>query len=264
MMLDDCRSRAIFGDRLWGDRLMRFVYMDEAGTSANEPITMVVGLIVNADAQLMDAEAAIREVLDGVPKVYRDGFVFHADSVWNNPKYRPEWAMADRLALLKRMMGLPRRLQIPIAYGMVRRSASSEPVGKLSAAQYHHVQAFGFCVARADKHIREYAGPKEIGSIVVEDVPEMRRFLNGYIKQESEFRVSRIRKSVLFVEKDEDPLTQLSDAIAFGMRRYHSELEFGTEFATAIWGSRQPPPPLADFATLSSSGVYSWSNQRPA
>jgi hypothetical protein len=294
MMLDDCRSRAIFGDRLWGDRLMRFVYMDEAGTSANEPMTVVVGLIVDADAQLMDTEAAIREVNDGVPTAFRDGFVFHADAIWNDPKYRAEWSMADRLAVLKRMMALPRRLKVPIAFSLVRRDGSRVPPGKpgqMSAAQFEHAMAFGFCVARADKYIRERAEPKEIGSIVAEDVPEMRRFLKaavqvwrdnpttlppgavqltleeqklGYVKQESEFRVSRIRKSVLFVEKNEDPLTQLADAIAFGLRRYHCELDLGADLATAIFGDQQPPPPLADFTTPTSSGVYGWSNRPPA
>jgi hypothetical protein len=270
---------------------MRFVYMDEAGTDADSPVTMVVGLIVNADTQLMDAEAAIREVNDGVPASLRKGeFIFHADAIWSDPKYRAEWALSDRIAVLKRMMALPRRLQIPIAFGMVRRNASTETVGRLSAAQVHHVRAFECCVARADKHIREFAHPREIGSIVSEDVPEMRRFLKaavsrfrdnpvvlgpglvqpteeekqlGYIKQESEFRVSRIRKSVLFVEKDEDPLTQLADAIAFGLKRYHSEQHLGADFATAIFGSQQPVPPLSDFTTPTSSGVWYWMSQPP-
>jgi hypothetical protein len=288
MMLDDCRSLAVFGGRLWGDRLVRFLYMDEAGTSAKEPITIVVGLIVDADAQLMDAEAAIREVNDGVPNVYRDGFVFHADAIWSDKKYRAEWSMPDRLALLKRMMALPRRLRIPIAFGFVRRSRPlpANAVGKISAAQLHHAQAFAYCVARADKFIREHAGVKEIGSIVSEDVPKMKHFLKravnifrdnplilppliaqptqeeqrlGYMRQESEFRISRIRKSILFVEKDEDPLTQLADAVAFGLRRYHCELDFGEDFARAIYGESLPP--LEDFATEVSSGVWRWGDR---
>jgi hypothetical protein len=79
----------------------------------------------------------------------------------------------------------------------------------------------------------------------------------GYVKQESEMRVSRIRKSILFVEKNEDPLTQLADAVAFGLKRYHSELDFGADFAAAIFGPT-PPPPLADFTGPSSMGVYRW------
>jgi Protein of unknown function (DUF3800) len=260
---------------------MRFVYMDEAGTSAKEPITIVSGLIIEADSQLMDVEAAIREVNDGVPEAFRKNFVFHADAVWSDPKYRAQWSMSDRLAFLGQTMALPRRLCVPIAYGLVRRSSSSFSEGKLSSAKVHHVQAFSMCVARADKYIRERCGPKEIGSIVAEDVPDMRRFIKlavnmfrdspevfppgsvmptlaeqklGYITQETDFRVSRIRRNILFVEKNEDPLTQLADAIAFGLRRYHSELEFGMDFATAIFGRRIPP--LADFRGPSSVCVY--------
>ena len=139
---------------------MRFIYMDEAGTDAHSPITVVVGLIVNADTQLMDAEAAIREVSDGVPGAFRQGFVFHADTIWNDVRYRAQWSLADRIALLKRMMALPRRLQIPIAFALVRRSAQGPQIGaraKLSKAQEHHIQAFAFCVASADKYIRDFA-----------------------------------------------------------------------------------------------------------
>lgn len=261
---------------------MRFVYMDEAGTSAKEPITIVAGLIIEADLQLVDVEAAIREVNDGVPSVFRSDFVFHADAVWNDPKYRAQWSMADRLGLLRRMMALPRRLHVPICYALVRRSSSiSSQEDKLSSAQLHHVQAFSMCVAHADRYIRNRCGPKEIGSIVAEDVPEMRRFIKlaanmlrdlplvfppgsvmptlaeqklGYITQETDFRVSRIRRSILFVEKNEDPLTQLADAVAFGLRRYHSELEFGMDFANTIFGGRIPP--LADFRGPSSVYTY--------
>ena len=51
--------RALFGGLLWGDAAMRFIHVDEAGTSEHEPVTVVVGLIVDADKQLMIAEAAI-------------------------------------------------------------------------------------------------------------------------------------------------------------------------------------------------------------
>jgi hypothetical protein len=80
---------------------MRFVYVDEAGTSAEEPVTVVVGVIAHADKQVMFAEGAINEVLGAVPPKFKDGFVFHAKDVWGNERYRSDWSMADRLVFLK-------------------------------------------------------------------------------------------------------------------------------------------------------------------
>lgn len=63
---------------------MRFIYMDEAGTSEQEPVTIVVGLIVDADNQLASAETAMKDVLGSVPRKFQKDFVFHAADVWSN------------------------------------------------------------------------------------------------------------------------------------------------------------------------------------
>jgi hypothetical protein len=98
MVASDYWPRALFGGLLWGDLPVRFVYTDEAGTSANEPTTIVVGLIVDADNQLMTAEAAINEILGAVLSKFREKFIFHATDVWGSEKYREEWTVPIRLA----------------------------------------------------------------------------------------------------------------------------------------------------------------------
>lgn len=249
--------------------------MDEAGTAAKEPVTIVVGLIVNADETLMLAETAINEVLGAVPDTFRPGFIFHATDIAGNPRYRAEWSMPDRQALLKAMMRLPRRLGIAISLGMVRRNAGAEQWildrQRLRLEQWHHLQAFWLCVSKADKYIREYADLREVATIVAEDVPVMRSHLrqvptvlrdhplvlppgmlrptlaeqaSGRIAQESEMRVTRIRRAVHFATKQDEPLLQLADACAFGFRRFFAELPGGLDFVRAILGQE---PPIEDF-----------------
>jgi hypothetical protein len=140
--------------------------------------------------------------------------------------------------------------------------------------------AFMMCLARADKYMREHAGLKEVATVVAEDVPEMRTFLKsaptvlrdnptisrpqdishtvrekelGYRIQESDWRATRIRRSIHFVGKEEDPLLQLSDACAFGLRRYFAEQQFGNDFANSILGFE---PVLEDFSNSASAYVF--------
>jgi hypothetical protein len=281
---------AIFGGLLWGDKAVRFIYTDEAGTSANEPVTIVVGIIVDADRELLMAEALVREILGSVPPKYQPGFVFHATEVWGSPKYRDDWGAPDRLGLLRRMMGVPRRLKLPISFGIMRRgSAPAFPplkhpkAPKMSSAQFEHLMAFGMCLAKADKYIRDHAGIGEVATVVAEDVPEMRRLLAvmpqilrdnpivlspecltmtdkeealGYRTQEGDCRVTRIRKAVHFVKKNDDPLTQVADACAFAFRRYFSGQSRGEELARAVFGNG-PLPPLNDFSSAASAGTFS-------
>lgn len=263
-------SRAFGGGLLWGDKPVRYLFMDEAGTSAVEPVTVVVALIADADNHVMSAEALALELLGCVPPQHKDGFVFHATQVFGDQKYREGWSMTDRLYLLKGMMSLPRRIGMAISLSAVWRNSIPEsdqnPRLRISSEQMDHLLAFSYCLTVADRNIRRFAGPREVASIVAEDVPDMRRFLKaapkawkdnpihlgpellrqterdlaaGYSTQSGEFRITRIRNSVHFVEKSEDPLVQVADACAYGFRRYFAGESFGQEFADAILGDHR-------------------------
>ena len=249
---------------------MRFVFVDEAGTSANEPVTVVVGIVADADNHLMNGEALVREILGGVPPKHKTGFVFHATQVFGDKKYQDGWSMTDRLHLLKSMMMVPRRVGMAVSIGVVWRSTGQfAELAKdqgISECQYDHFMAFMYCVASADASIRNNAGTREVASIVAEDERDMRRLLKqvprilrenpmhlspdmmrltardeaaGYNTQTGEVRVTRIRDSVNFVEKYEDPLVQVADACAYGFRRYFAREKFGTDFVDAILGDHK-------------------------
>lgn len=262
------RSEAILGGLLWGDQPVRYMFMDEAGTSAREPVTVIVGLIAHADDHVLSAEAAAIEAMGGVPSQFKDGFVFHATEVFGDAKYQlGGWSLTDRLNLLYDMMSIPRRIGMAICLAAQWRGAVdfTESYGALGLRpdQSDHLAAFNLCVCVADRNIRRHAGPRELATIVAEDHPEMRRFLKaapkilktnpislpqdmlrrtalddeaGYIKQSGDLRVTRIRNSVHFVAKDDDPLVQIADACAYGFRRYFAQEKFGNEFARSILG----------------------------
>jgi hypothetical protein len=264
---------------------MRYIFMDEAGTSEREPVTVVVGLIVHADDHLLSAESLALEILGAVPAQFRDDFVFHAMQVYGDPKYQKGgWSLTDRLGLLQAMMSVPRRIGMAICLaanwrGAVDFSAQHKGMG-LTPAQSDHHQAFVQCIFRADRAIRDNAGPREVASVVAEDVPEMRRHLKeipkvlrkkalylpqthlretvsdkeaGYKLQSGDYRVTRIRNSVHFVDKSDDPLVQIADACAYGFRRFFAGEKFGAEFARAILGDERI---LKNFASPGGAECY--------
>lgn len=246
---------------------MRYIFADEAGTSAHEPVTVVVGIIANADMHVMGAEGLVKEILGAVPSKFKADFVFHATQVFGDKKYQTDWTLNDRLLLLEAMMSVPRRMGMALTVstnwrGAVDHTEAAKSVG-LSQCQFEHLMTFGNCLAVADRNIRRHAQPNEVASVVAEDVPEMRRFLKmvpkifrdnpmhlgpeylretskdkqaGYLTQSGDLRISRIRNSVHFVEKSEDPLVQVADACAYGFRRYFAGEKFGDKFARAILG----------------------------
>lgn len=200
-------SRAFGDGLLWGDQPVRYVFVDEAGTSAPEPVTVVVGLIADADNHVMSAEALALEVLGGVPPQHKDGFVFHATQVFGDVKYQSGWSMSDRLLLLKSMMSIPRRIGMAITVAAQWRNAVQyDDLTRLSQSQFEHVMAFGLCLTVADRNIRRHAGPREVATVVAEDVPEMRRFLKvvPQIWRESSFHFGPelLRQTVKILQQD--------------------------------------------------------------
>ena len=221
--------------------------------------------IVHADTQWMLAYERIMVALSKVPARYRDEFIFHAKSVWGDPKLREGWGKGERLALLTEMMAIPRASGIALAYGLFYRDGEIDPsidLGNMTAVQYQHTQAFGACMASADQFITSFAAPNEVATVVAEDIPEMRRSLqdaalrlragmmsiqNAVVTQQIAGAVSknehtvnlRIRNmvdEVHFTSKAGAPFLWVADAVAFGFRRYLSNQTFGLDFAKAIIG----------------------------
>lgn len=284
-------SEAIFGGLLRGDKPLRYIFVDEAGTSAREPVTVVVGIIANADEHVMSAEAMAYEAMGAVPPEFRDE-PFHAMQVYGDKKYQDaNWSLTDRLELLHAMMRIPRQIGMAVCLAVHWRGAVdfSQNLGRLglTPAQSDHFAAFQLCLAVADRNIRKHAKPREVATVVAEDVPEMRKHLRaipqllrknpyilpqemlrrtvgdeeaGYIKQGGDIRITRIRSSVHFVDKEDDPLVQVADACAYGFRRYFAGENFGVEFVRSIVGHESV---LRNFASPGGAECYWPSDDSP-
>jgi hypothetical protein len=267
---------------------LRYVFIDEAGTSSREPISVVVGIIVHADNQCVTLEQAIASALELIPQQHRKRCEhFHAKTIWGEKALREHWPLEERMTLLQRMMSIPREMNLALAVGVCRRDTEipHSLLKNISLAQAHHGIAFQECIAWADLWIGKYAAAHEVATVIAEDTPEtkplfkhMARWLrtSGYtvpvedallsqpkgmcpLVDVDEFRkkkIKRIRMPIYFAEKSEEPLLQIADACAFGFRRFFSEQNHGTDFARSILGASYD---LDEFKMgFSAGGVFSW------
>ena len=241
---------------------VRLIYTDEAGVGANEPDTVVVGVIVSADAQWRRAAAAVLELLSTVPEPYRAGFISHASSVFHDEHLREHWSFDARLAFLHGMMSIPARLGLGVAWGLSRRRLKIELMPGHTLEQAQHAFAFQNCLAQADRVIRIFAHPAEVTVVVAEDSPDMRPFLRhvaGLLsarpltipiehvrssldehgvetRRAVEYSIERMIDTIHFAAKNQAILLQIADACAYGLRRYFMSKPFAAEFARSIAG----------------------------
>lgn len=276
-------GRALFGFELDGSMPVRYVYLDEAGTAAHEPITVEAGVIVKPDAVWKGIDAKIADIVSRlVPDEFRAGFVFHAKELFNGGRYRPRWPLADRLEVIKAFAAIPSEFDLPICVGTMRRTAPEKADDRLDQLrlkpqEWDHCFAFLCCVAAADTYLRENTPEDEVAHLAVEDCDRMRTFLdktyqalheypstfNGisYVDGKAQpsrpvdFKVSKFVDGPHFVGKARAPMLQLADACAFIFRRYMSEQSHADQLMEALLGPGGPWP-LDPLKKPSSMGIY--------
>jgi hypothetical protein len=279
-MLTETVARGLDGSPLSGGSPVYYIYLDEAGISAPEPVSVVTGVLIHADRHWRVAAEFLKSINDEfVPPVLREGFVFHAKTVWGGYReYRNIWPKEKRADYIGAVASIPRFIPTALSMCIVRRDAYEDsPSERWSKSDWHHFIAFWRCMARANKYVRDWGRHDEIATVVAEDVPDKRSFLrkalklpppewdlspdqliltdqdiaSGTILQTNTGPIDRVIDTIHFVEKGDGPLLQIADACAFTFRRYFSDQEYGTEWVEAMLGSdlnrREWQGPSSDF-----------------
>ena len=249
-------------------RSLKYAYMDEAGTSEREQVSVVLSVIVDADAQWRSAEAEIIEAVKTIPRHLLEGFVYSAKVVYNDPKFRRGWADEDRFAFLYRMMSIPRKLRIPICFGFQRRGNEIDPnllitppgVADLKAWQMDHLSAFMECTWEIEDFMKANTPPNEACSIKAECM-DMEPTLNKALRFMKRMPVpgvgtpivQRIIDKIEFLEKDDSPMLWLADSCAYAFRRFLAGQKYGDEAIETVVGHRLEPN---DWAVDSRSATF--------
>lgn len=218
---------------------MRFAYIDEAGISdpQREPVTIVAGVLVDADRQWTSLEDHFAELVERfVPHQQRDGFIFHAMDVWHGKGVfsRSTWK-GDRHEVLEALCDTITKFQLPIAYGQSTKAKITETVPEVTATneinRVAFMGAFFECAVRVEQWMREWA-PDEVAAIVAENNNDLRKYAKGVHKimrsgNVPEFMLQLVKElplkhvidTVYSAEKGEAPPLQLADLCAFLLKR---------------------------------------------
>jgi len=243
--------RSFSGDLLEGNRLVRLVYVDEAGLSLREPLVIVAAVIVDADRVLVDASRHLLELIEKwIPTHQRNGFVFHAGHLFNGTPHRcgkpferdhPDWPDEKRWKIAADLAAIPEKFGLKLAYGFLERSAYPEPDDLVTQKIWAetpskekqmltHALAFMHCAMRVDRFMREHT-PDEFCMMIVEDNDQSRRAIRDVQSQSQKFQVApgsywapylplrKIKEDPLFMPKRADSMLTVADFVAYVLKR---------------------------------------------
>jgi hypothetical protein len=229
---------------------VRFVYVDEAGISANEPVTVVAGVMVHADNQWKELELLIADLKrEYLPEKDIPSVIFHATDLFHGTGYfrREDWSKELRWEILEKLVSLPRKLSMPIILGL---SKADGPKSK-GQAMMEHILAYGWCIIAANDFMNAMVDKNEVATVVAENNNEARKHLkklhNNFANPDTDpampailrakLPISRIIDTVFFANKDEAALLQIADVCAFCIQRYAQRKPSSDRFVEALVGA---------------------------
>lgn len=227
---------------------MHRIYVDEAGISAGEPVSVVTAIIVRNAEDMARIEEALAHVRRHVPADMREGFVFHASDLFHRQKGTPSAELRDeaRGLILKELVAIPRALTIPLAVGYIRRGEPSSERTRRSAARVDHMAAFGSCLLSVARFMNHFANG-EFAEVIAEDCRDMRGLLREmptYLRGAAApdnwtcgISVDCIPGPVQFAGKGEALPLQLADSCAYAIRRHIGGLKHGAALFHCLMGS---------------------------
>tara|TARA_R110000824_G_scaffold50894_6_gene141898 strand:- start:11049 stop:11846 length:798 start_codon:yes stop_codon:yes gene_type:complete len=230
--------KAFGGGRLKGDKLMRFAHIDEAGTSAKEDWCVVAGVISSPDGQWRQLNNYLAECRkEFCPD--RPDIIFHAKDIFHGTKdfHRDNWSREKRAELLTELSKIPWKFSLPVIGSTVDKSKHKwekmdQSVGELQS--WHYALAFGMCVVNFEGFMRGLPDHREVGTVIAEDVPHMRRYAKFGYERISEptkawkgsnsayLPIERVVEEPLFSRKQGSALLQIADTVAFLIGRHRN------------------------------------------
>ncbi|ATG43680.1 DUF3800 domain-containing protein [Phaeobacter piscinae] len=229
---------------------MRFIYVDEAGTSKNEPYFIACGVISDPDECYLSVRQYYFDLSNDLFPEWEgfgDSVIFHAKDIWHGAGHwdRKKWPKRERMNILKRLVQVPVLFQLPLCFGILEKAGVAESLQvapdttakqreKLLARSIYSHGIHGMLQV-ADWWMAKNC-PSELAQVVAEDISDvkgaMAMFFSGLQKQDHDiaedlaaasepdwFVTERFIDTINYVAKSKSPMLQVADTFAFLVRR---------------------------------------------
>lgn len=260
--------RSLSGQKLEGTKLVRLIYMDEAGISKNERFLTVGAVAVHADEQLIGVEQRLDQLVEQwIPKSQRDGFVFHAKEIFNGGGVfqRDQWPLDKRLRIAVDLAHIPVAHDLKLGLAVADKSQSYpadfqekwDAAKEADRAVFLHASTFSACVMGIENWMRQSV-PDEVCLLISEDNDQARQTIKEVIrfqqsgaakysvndKYKKYFPLRKVREDPAFQPKRSSSVLQIADFWAYVAKRHHMQ----DPKASELWEIMEPSlvPPIFD------------------
>jgi len=243
---------SLTGHPLIGDKLTKFVYLDETGINpSRDKDTIVAGVFINPDSDLDAIDSGLNEVMiNKVPSsiylsqstIRPEGFVFHAKDYINgtglfrNLKNREEWDGGKGLEIASAIVGVIEENNIKCVWAKASndrgiKEAYSAAVISLMIRVDHFMLAnhYGEICMVVAEHNDYKRFLKDALVLLKNPIGVHKNNLDGSL-----LPLKTIKDTVHFVEKPECRAIQLADTVCYIRKRSLEGNQYYTELANRL------------------------------
>lgn len=243
-----------------GERMTRFVYLDEAGISnpEQEPWVVVAGFVLHADGQWKGLDRYLGDMIDDIfPEGPPEDFYFRGYDLWSgskqgyfaSPQNGGRFTGEQRWKILEQLISIPGLYSLPVVLGIndrrdhVFRSPEHgdgvHPLAPADEVIAEQASCYFQCALQVEKLMREHAQEDEVAILIAEHGPANKpvKQVHNWIRKaksvadlvnDAELNpewtqflpVERIVETAHFANKTDSLPLQLADICAFIIKRH--------------------------------------------
>lgn len=246
----------------------RHIYIDESGTSHNEPVMVVAGVVVKGNRQWRDIQRYLNSLIERYvhEEDRKPWFAFHATELFHGKGkvfgHRDRYPLERSREALKAILAIPAKFHLPVVYGVEIKEtppADSTRAGRRLEAQKGQAKTFALCVLAAESYMITSTSPNSVATLVAEKntdtekaVAWMHQVLQGKVRSEpgagifsvfsemtpGRLPLTRIVDDVHFTRKGGAPFLQIADACAFIIRHHFEKKPYSQEYVKVLTNDR--------------------------
>jgi hypothetical protein len=226
LAVDYCCGMVLFGVN---PKSMRIIYLDEAGIASEEqePITVVAGVVIDADRHWLSLEQQIGDLLaDYIPIEDRENFEFHGKNLFSGSTYFNKHFGKDRRhELFSRFLALLPNNDIPVKYSAIDRAGLKRANPEMAGMELG--LAYLMVLSSVEFWFQQNA-PHEVGLCIGDEnkiKTPIKRLLRQYrkeplVREIIESQLRHLIDTVWFNRSEESLGLQLADACSFLIKRH--------------------------------------------
>ena len=203
-------------------KVVRLIYIDEAGIDDRAPVVVLAGVIVE-DKQWRSIERDIDDlILAQVPQSLRENWEFHAYELWcdKDSKLRKAGMTRDqRLQLLTDFLKIALKHRLPIICAIATKAKVSAIVPKYKRDDFVSI-GFWACASVANRWLADHA-PPDVGMLIADNADGATRRIKAfrYYRKLSALPMRNLVETVHFADSRDTWGLQLADCCAYVIKR---------------------------------------------